>query len=142
MKLLAWIALAAAVASGQTASTLKDAYQGIFRIGAALNPAQFEMEFHYPATWTLVATGKQILRVGGEDGQRSDEAGAEKASRWSSERPIPVAGFNLGKYVRAEAKAGIRVSGPKPGGDGLTRQEAVQGKLLTPRPATGGKWKD
>jgi endo-1,4-beta-xylanase len=42
MKLLAWIALAAAVASGQTASTLKDAYQGIFRIGAALNPAQFE----------------------------------------------------------------------------------------------------
>ena len=30
----------AAVAYGQT--TLKDAYQGIFRIGAALNPAQFE----------------------------------------------------------------------------------------------------
>lgn len=26
----------------QTAPTLKGAYQGIFRIGAALNPAQFE----------------------------------------------------------------------------------------------------
>src|SRR6202040_4142489 len=25
---------------------------------------------------------------------------------WTSERPIPMAGFNLGKYVRAEAKAG------------------------------------
>jgi endo-1,4-beta-xylanase len=42
MKLLAWVALAASIASGQTASTLKDAYRGIFRIGAALNPAQFE----------------------------------------------------------------------------------------------------
>jgi hypothetical protein len=64
------------------------------------------MEFHYPASWTLVATGKQILRAGGEDGERNDEAGAEKTSRWTSERPIPVAGFNLGKYVRAEARAG------------------------------------
>ena len=42
MKPIALIALAAAIASGQTASTLKDAYQGIFRIGAALNPPQFE----------------------------------------------------------------------------------------------------
>jgi len=42
VKPLASIALAAAIAWGQTPSTLKDAYQGIFRIGAALNPAQFE----------------------------------------------------------------------------------------------------
>jgi endo-1,4-beta-xylanase len=42
MKPLALIVLAAAVAQGQTAPTLKGAYQGIFRIGAALNPAQFE----------------------------------------------------------------------------------------------------
>src|SRR5208337_3321939 len=71
-----------------------------------LSPARFEMEFHYPANWTLVATGKQMSRAGGEDGETSEEAGAEKVSRWTSERPIPLAGFNLGKYVRAEARAG------------------------------------
>ncbi len=70
-----------------------------------LSPARFEMEFHYPANWTLVATGKQTSRTG-SDGETSEEAGAEKVSRWTSERPIPLAGFNLGKYVRAEAKTG------------------------------------
>ena len=71
-----------------------------------LSPAQFEMEFHYPANWTLLATGKQVLRAGSneDEGETNREAGAEKVSRWSSERPIPVAGFNLGKYVRAEAR--------------------------------------
>jgi|SRR5580658_2547739 hypothetical protein len=71
-----------------------------------LSPAQFDMEFHYPANWTLVATGDQISLPPGEDGETNEEAGGEKVSRWTSERPIPVAGFNLGKYVRAEAKAG------------------------------------
>ena len=93
---------------------LSDAGNGLLYVGErgtwypnfGLNPAQFEMEFHYPASWTLVATGKQILRAGGEDGEKGDETGVEKTSRWSSERPIPVVGFNLGKYVRAEAKAG------------------------------------
>jgi endo-1,4-beta-xylanase len=42
MKTLALVVLAAAVAQCQTAPVLKGAYQGIFRIGAALNPAQFE----------------------------------------------------------------------------------------------------
>ncbi len=42
MKPVALLVLAAALAQGQTAPTLKSAYQGIFRIGAALNPAQFE----------------------------------------------------------------------------------------------------
>jgi endo-1,4-beta-xylanase len=42
MKTLASVVLAAAVAQCQTAPVLKGAYQGIFRIGAALNPAQFE----------------------------------------------------------------------------------------------------
>jgi hypothetical protein len=95
---------------------LSEAGNGLLYVGErgtwypnfGLSPAQFEMEFHYPANWTLVATGKQITRVGSdEDEANTDrEAGAEKVSRWTSERPIPVAGFNLGKYVRAEAKAG------------------------------------
>jgi len=93
---------------------LSEAGNGLLYVGErgtwypnlGLSPAQFEMEFHYPANWTLVATGKLIPRAGGEDGETKAEAGAERVSRWTSERPIPVAGFNLGKYVRAEAKAG------------------------------------
>lgn len=42
MKPVALILLAAAFAHGQTTPTLKDAFQGFFRIGSALNPAQFE----------------------------------------------------------------------------------------------------
>jgi endo-1,4-beta-xylanase len=42
MKPLTLIVLAAALAQAQPATTLKDTYRGIFRIGAALNQAQFE----------------------------------------------------------------------------------------------------
>src|SRR5258708_35153083 len=52
------------------------------------------------------ATGKRVARGGGGEDETNEQGGGEKVSRWSSERPIPVAGFNLGKYVRAEAKAG------------------------------------
>jgi len=93
---------------------LSEAGSGLLYVGErgtwypnfGLSPAQFEMEFHYPANWTLVATGKQISHAGGEEGETNGDAGAEKTSRWVSERTIPVAGFNLGKYIRAEAKAG------------------------------------
>ncbi|MGD0790624.1 MAG: M1 family aminopeptidase [Terriglobales bacterium] len=95
---------------------LSEAGNGLLYVGErgtwypnfGLSPAQFEMEFHYPANWTLVATGKQISRAGSDEdeAETNQEAAGEKVSRWTSERPIPVAGFNLGKYVRAEAKAG------------------------------------
>src|SRR6266404_9205985 len=68
--------------------------------------ARFEMEFRYPANWTLVATGKQMSRVGADQAETNEQAAGERVSHWTSERPIPVAGFNLGKYVRAEARAG------------------------------------
>jgi endo-1,4-beta-xylanase len=42
MKLFALLVLAAAAAQAQTTPTLKDAFRGIFRVGAALNQAQFE----------------------------------------------------------------------------------------------------
>jgi endo-1,4-beta-xylanase len=42
MKRLLLILVTALAAQGQPSATLKDAYQGIFRIGAALNPAQFD----------------------------------------------------------------------------------------------------
>ena len=96
---------------------LSEAGNGLLYVGErgtwypnfGLSPAQFEMEFHYPANWTLLATGKKIARASSDtneaDAETNREA-TEKVSRWTSERPIPVAGFNLGKYVRAEAKAG------------------------------------
>lgn len=61
--------------------------------------SNFDLTFHYPPGWTLVATGKPIPV------SEAQSAGAEQVSHWVSERPIPVAGFDLGKYVRAEARA-------------------------------------
>jgi hypothetical protein len=93
---------------------LSEAGNGLLYVGErgtwypnlGLSPAQFEMEFHYPANWTLVATGKRVTRASADETETNEQATGEKVARWSSERPIPVAGFNLGKYVRAEAKAG------------------------------------
>jgi len=85
---------------------LSEAGKGLLYVGArgnwypnfGLSPAQFDLEFNYPDGWTLVATGKQM-------GAPSDQGGMQ-VSRWISEAPTAVAGFNLGKYIRAEAKAG------------------------------------
>lgn len=92
---------------------LSDAGNGLLYVGArgswypnfGLSPASFDMEFHYPAAWTLIATGKRVAASSGNPSSAPGDA-QEKVARWVSEHPIPVAGFNLGKYVRAEAKAG------------------------------------
>jgi len=94
-----------------TGDVLSEAGSGLLYVGArgtwypsfGLSPTTFDMEFRYPSAWTLVATGKQVSRPTGET---PDSDAAEKVSHWVSERPIPVAGFNLGKYIRAEARAG------------------------------------
>jgi hypothetical protein len=98
---------------------LSEAGKGLLYVGErgtwypsfGLSPAQFDMEFHYPADWTLVATGKILLdripeKAADKVEAKAPDNPADKVSRWISERPIPVAGFNLGKYVRAEAKSG------------------------------------
>ena len=85
---------------------LSEAGNGLLYVGErgtwypsfGLSPALFELEFQYPANWTLVATGKESAAAAETPGMQ--------ASRWVSEGPIPVAGFNLGKYVKAEARAG------------------------------------
>jgi len=95
-------------------NVLSEAGNGLLYVGErgtwypnlGLTPAQFEMEFHYPATWTLVATGKPSSRSESEEEETGASPPAEKTSHWISDQPIPVAGFNLGKYVRAEAKVG------------------------------------
>lgn len=92
-------------------AVLAEAGPGLLYVGArgtwypnrGLAMANFDMEFHYPAGWTLVATGKPVepeSTPGRQGGSRT-----EQVSRWISERPLPVAGFNLGKYQRVAARA-------------------------------------
>jgi hypothetical protein len=88
---------------------LAEAGKGLLYVGArgtwypnrGMAMADFDLTFHYPQGWTLLATGKPDPPQAA-----SQNAGEEQVSHWVSERPIPVAGFDLGKYVRATAQAG------------------------------------
>ena len=55
----------------------------------------FDLEFRYPSLWTLVATGKRVSH---------NTTGTEQTSRWVTDRPMPLAGFNLGQYVTTSIK--------------------------------------
>src|SRR5215469_1229436 len=88
---------------------LAEAGSGLLYVGArgtwypnrGLEMANFDLEFSYPREWTLLATGKPVSVA------PNSAAGPEvQTSRWVSERPIPLAGFNLGKYREAVTKAG------------------------------------
>ena len=89
---------------------LAEAGSGLLYVGArgtwypnrGLTMADFDLQFTYPQEWTLVATGKPGEPVTG----RLAGKGGEQISRWVSERPIPLAGFNLGKYREATTRAG------------------------------------
>jgi len=86
---------------------LSDAGGGLVYVGARgswypnRRPAMsnFDLEFHSPAAWTLIATGKRVK-------EETNNPEDEQVTRWVSERPIPMAGFNLGRYERAVAHAG------------------------------------
>lgn len=88
---------------------LSEAGGGLLYVGArgtwypnrGSETAHFDLEFRYPPGWTLVATGKQAAPAG----TASDDPSMQ-VSRWISDRPISLAGFNLGKYFRSEAHAG------------------------------------
>lgn len=51
--------------------------------------ATFDLSFRWPRTLELVANGKKIS---------SGVEGEWKTGRWVSEKPVPIAGFNLGNY--------------------------------------------
>jgi len=59
--------------------------------------SNFQLRFHWPEEWTLVASGKRLSL---------DKTGSELTGEWRSEGLVPVAGFNLGKYVHSTVKAG------------------------------------
>jgi len=63
---------------------------------AGLSMADFDMTFHYPAGWQLLATGDQIE-------EKAD--GDTQFAHWRSSKQIPFAGFNLGHYVEAKTPA-------------------------------------
>jgi len=91
---------------------LAEAGSGLLYVGArgtwypnrGLAMADFDLEFDYPQGWTLVATGRPAP-VSTSDAAAAKAKG-EESSRWVSERAIPVAGFNLGKYKVARTQAG------------------------------------
>ncbi len=71
--------------------------------------ADYDLTFHYPPGWTLLATGKPVPlpQPSAKPAQTAAPIAIdEQVSHWVSERPMPVAGFNLGKYVRGVAQAG------------------------------------
>src|SRR5216684_1398447 len=86
-------------------SVLSEAANGLLYVGEhgtwypnrGFAMASFDMEFQYPLGWTLAATGR-----------RADvkTIGEKQLSWWVSERPVPVAGFNLGKYSQTVTHAG------------------------------------
>ena len=86
-------------------NVLSDAGGGLLYVGArgvwypnrGLVMADYDLEFRYPQDWTLVATGKRVSQ---------QTAGGEQVAHYVSERPMPVAGFNLGRYTVATARAG------------------------------------
>jgi Peptidase family M1 domain len=90
---------------------LAEAGGGLLYVGArgtwypnrGMAMADYDLEFHYPPGWTLVATGKPAPPASPAEALA---AKGEQASRWVSERAIPFAGFNLGKYRVATARAG------------------------------------
>lgn len=77
--------------------------RGTWYPNRGMEMANFDLTFEYPPGWTLVATGKPAMTP--SDNASPSAAGFERA-RWVSDRPIPVAGFNLGKYKEAVKQAG------------------------------------
>ena len=90
---------------------LAEAGSGLLYVGArgtwypnrGMAMADFDLEFEYPPGWTLVATGKSTPVASDE---MAAKANGQQTSHWLSDRPIPLAGFNLGKYKVATAQAG------------------------------------
>jgi Peptidase family M1 domain len=86
-------------------SVLSDAGGGLFYVGArgtwypnrGIAMANYDVTFRFPQLYTLVATGKRVSL--GQEGSQS-------IGRWVSEGPVPIAGFNLGRYVKCSANAG------------------------------------
>jgi hypothetical protein len=80
--------------------------RGTWYPNRGMSMAEFDLTFHYPPEWTLLATGRPVALAPTMTSQNfGPSSTGEQAAHWVSERPIPVAGFNLGKYIRGAAHA-------------------------------------
>jgi len=85
-------------------SVLSDAGGGLLYVGArgtwypnrGIAMANYDLTFRFPQPWSLIATGKRVSLERDGDGF---------VGHWVSEQPIPIAGFNLGEYVKSSARA-------------------------------------
>ncbi len=116
---------------------LSEAGAGLLYVGArgtwypnrGLEMARFDLQFRYPLGWTLLATGKRI------EGAPSGLPPGEQLSHWVSDRPMPIAGFNLGRYSRVAAQAG-EVSVEAYASSGVERSfPQGSSQVLAPAPA-------
>lgn len=75
--------------------------RGTWYPGRGISMSNFDLHFHWPEEWTLVASGKRISL---------EKDGDDLTGEWRSEGLVPLAGFNLGKYVHSSVRAaGIQV---------------------------------
>jgi Peptidase family M1 domain len=118
---------------------LSEEANGLLAVGArgtwypnrGLRMASFDLDFAYPAGWTLLATG---TRTGPEEIPSPNAVPTQELhSHWISSRPVPVAGFNLGRYVKATAKAGnVVVEAYATGEMGLAAPKVAPGLASAP----------
>jgi hypothetical protein len=93
-------------------SVLSEAANGLLYVGEhgtwypslGFAMASFNLQFRYPAGWTLVATGRRT-QDDAETETETKTAASEQSSTWVSDRPVPVAGFNLGKFSQTTTHA-------------------------------------
>jgi hypothetical protein len=120
---------------------LSEEANGLVAVGArgtwypnrGLHMANFDLNFAYPKGWTLLATGTRLDPTLSPDArpilpQTPNESPSESHSHWISPRPVPVAGFNLGRYIKASAHAGsILVEAYATGEMGLSAPKVAPG---------------
>src|SRR5271166_3715988 len=84
---------------------LADAGGGLLYVGAhgtwypnrGIAMANYDLTFRFPRPWSLIATGNRVSL---------ERDGNGFVGHWISQKPIPIAGFNMGEYVRSTAKSG------------------------------------
>ncbi|HET9839240.1 MAG TPA: M1 family aminopeptidase [Candidatus Angelobacter sp.] len=88
--------------------------------------SNFDITFECPTDWSVVATGKQVA---------TSVAGGKRTTRFVTDKPISRAGFNLGKFVTAAARAGavdIHAYGARSVEQSLAGAEARAGRKPEP----------
>jgi len=90
------IVYSGAVLSEKANGLLYVGERGTWYPNVGFSMSSFDLEFRYPPGWTLVAVGRRT---------ELKSEGTQQVAHWVTERKVPVAGFNLGKYSRTVTRA-------------------------------------